>query len=134
MRILTNGNITTENLFMPTRQSYKSYSGSYGVSMVGGSFVSSFTFNLTTIFPEMAINGNVVAVYGKYVIFRGAAGESGQFGMCRATNNTWTAGSFSNQTATGAYSLSSVTGNTNSLTFNFNTNVYFVCEITCMIS
>ena len=82
----------------------------------------------------MAVNGNVVAVYGKYVIFRGAAGESGQFGMSRATNNTWAAASFSNQTATGTYSLSSVTGTDNSLTFTFNTTIYFACEIVCMVS
>jgi hypothetical protein len=134
LHITSTGNITTEALFSPTRQSNKNYTGSYGVIVVGSGNVSSYTFNLQTVFPEMAINGNVVAVYGKYVIFRGAQGESGQFGMCRATNNVWTAGSFSNQTATGAYSLSSVTGSVNSLTFTFNTNIYFVCEITCMIS
>jgi hypothetical protein len=134
LTIASTGNITTEALFSPTRQSNKNYTGSYGVIVVGSGNVSSYTFNLQTVFPEMAINGNVVAVYGKYVIFRGAQGESGQFGMCRATNNVWTAGSFSNQTATGAYSLSSVTGSVNSLTFTFNTNIYFVCEITCMIS
>jgi hypothetical protein len=134
MRIASTGNITTEALFSPTRQSNKNYTGSYGVIVVGSGNVSSYTFNLQTVFPEMAISGNVVAVYGKYAIYRGAQAESGQFGISRNTSNTWTSGAFSNQTATGAYSLSSVTGSVNSLTFTFNTNIYFVCEITCMIS
>ena len=130
----SSGNITTTALFSPTRQSIVGYTGTYGVSVVGAGNVSTYTFNLATLFPEMAVNGNVVAVYGKYVIFRGAAGESGQFGMSRATNNTWAAASFSNQTATGTYSLSSVTGTDNSLTFTFNTTIYFACEIVCMVS
>jgi len=134
MRIASNGNITTEGLFLPSRLSYKNQTIYYGTSVVNAGPVTSFTVNLATLLPEVAINGNVVAVYGKYVVYRGAQAESGQFGMSRNSGNTWTSGSFSNQTATGAYSLSSVTGSTNSITFNFNTTVYFACEITCLIS
>jgi hypothetical protein len=133
-RILANGNIQAEKLFIPARQSYKSFSTYYGVSVIGGFFVTSYGVDLAALFPEVAVAGNIVAVYGKYAIYRGAQAESGQFGMSRNSGNTWTSGSFSNQTATGAYSLSSVIGSTNTITFNFNTGVYFVCEITCIIS
>ena len=134
MRILAGGNIQAENLFISARQSYKNQTVYYGISSINVSAVTSYTVNLATLFPEVGVNGNALAVYGKYAIYRGGQAESGFFGMSRNTGNTWTSGSFSNQTATGAYSLSNVTGSTNSITFNFNTTVYFACEITCLIS
>jgi hypothetical protein len=121
-------------IMLADRISLSSYASLYGKKVVKADNVSSFTFNLSTIFPEMssAFATNVVGCFGMYTIFRGGQGETGIFSISR-NGSSWSSPSYSIQTATGAYSLSTVTGSGTSITLVFNTNVYVMVEVTAMI-
>ena len=87
------------------------------------------------MFPEMSstFSSNVVGCFGVYTIFRGGAAETGTFSISRNGGGSWSAAAYSVQTATGAYSLSNVTGSGTTITMTFNTSVYVIVEVTAMI-
>jgi hypothetical protein len=87
------------------------------------------------MFPEMSstFSSNVIGCFGVYTIFRGGAAETGIFSISRNGGGSWSAAAYSVQTATGAYSLSNVTGSGTSITMTFNTSVYVIVEVTAMI-
>jgi hypothetical protein len=132
--IASGGNVSVSNLLSTDRLSFYSTS-LYGKKVVKADAVSSFTFNLSTMFPEMSstFTGNVVGCFGVYTIFRAGAAETGTFSICRNSGGSWSAAAYSVQTATGAYSLSNVTGSGISITMTFNANVYVIVEVTAMI-
>jgi hypothetical protein len=135
LAITSGGNITVPNLLTPNRLSLSSFISLYGKKVVKADAVSSFTFNLSTMFPEMSstFSSNVVGCFGVYTIFRGGAAETGIFSISRNGGGSWSAAAYSVQTATGAYSLSNVTGSGTSITMTFNTSVYVIVEVTAMI-
>jgi hypothetical protein len=135
LKITSNGNITASNLLLADRLSLTSFSALYGKKVVKADNVSSFTFNLSTMFPEMSstFGSNVVGCFGVYTIFRGGAAETGIFSISRNGGGSWSSPAFSVQTATGAYSLSTVTASGTSITMVFNTAVYVIVEVTAMI-
>jgi hypothetical protein len=135
LAITSGGNITVPNLLTPNRLSLSTYTSLYGKKVVKADAVSSFTFNLSTMFPEMSstFSSNVVGCFGVYTIFRGGSAETGTFSLSRNGGGSWSTSAFSVQTATGAYSLSNVTGSGTSITMTFNTAVYVIVEVTAMI-
>jgi hypothetical protein len=136
MTITGGGNVSVTNLLYADRLSLSGFTTLYGTKVVKGDAVSSLAINLASIFTEMSdqfSGGNVVGVFGKYTIFRGGAVETGMFSISRNSSGTWSSAAYSVQTATGAYSLSSVTGSSNTVTLNFNTSIYVMVEVTAMI-
>jgi hypothetical protein len=135
LAITSGGNITVPNLLTPNRLSLSAYTSLYGKKVVKADAVSSFAFNLSTMFPEMSstFSSNVVGCFGVYTIFRGGAAETGTFSISRNGGGSWSAAAYSVQTATGAYSLSNVTGSGTTITMTFNTSVYVIVEVTAMI-
>jgi hypothetical protein len=129
------GQVTTNSLFSPTRYSINGAQGSYGVKIISAGGVTSYSVDLTAAFPEATnlIAGNVWGVYGKVCIFRGGTAETAAFALCRNSGSAWSSGAFSLQTCTGTYSLSGVSGSGNSITFSFNTTVYFICELSVLV-
>jgi hypothetical protein len=136
MRITSGGNVSATNLVSSNRYSYTNNEANYGIKVVNDGNVTNATFNLNTIFPEATniVGGNVVGVFGKITIFKSGQAETATFSISRSGGGSWSTASYSNQTATSGFALSSVTGSGTSITFNFNTTVYFICEITAMAS
>jgi hypothetical protein len=134
MTIASGGNVSVSNLLSADRLSFYSTS-LYGKKVVKADNVSSFAFNLSTMFPEMSstFTGNVIGCFGVYTIFRGGAAETGTFSISRNSGGTWSSAAYSVQTATGAYSLSNVTGSGTTITMTFNTAIYVIVEVTAMI-
>jgi hypothetical protein len=134
LTIASGGNISIGNLFSANRYSQTNNEANYGVRVVGNGNVTSATYNLNTLFPEAtnATAGNVFGVYGRITIFRSGQAETGVFALCRSGGASWSSSAFTNQTATGAFSLSNVTGSGTSITLTFNTTVYFIMELTLM--
>ena len=134
MIITSGGNVTINNLVTSNRLSFSLQS--HGTKIVSDGNVSSSSFNLNTIFPEATnlVGGNVWGVFGKITIFRGGSAETGLFSLCRNGAGSWSSAAYATQTATGAYSLSNITGSGASITFTFNTAIYFIAEITVMAS
>jgi hypothetical protein len=137
MSITSGGNVTVAGLLAADRLSLTSFPTLYGTKVVKADAVTSASFNLATMFPEISSQfsgGNVVGVFGRYTVFRSGAAETGIFSISRNSSSTWSSASYGTQTATGAYSLSSIAGSsTSTLTFSFNTTVYTMIEITVMI-
>lgn len=134
LRVTYAGNVNINNLVTSNRLSFSA--ASHGTKVITAGNVSSASFDLNAIFPEATnlTGGNVWGVFGKITIFRGGAAETALFSLCRNGGGSWSSAAYATQTATGANSLSSVTGSGASITFNFNTAIYFIAEITVMAS
>jgi hypothetical protein len=130
------GNVSVASLLYADRISLTNFPTLYGTKVVKADAVTSASFVLTTMFPEMSSNfsgGNVVGVIGKYTLFRSGAVEAGMFSISRNSGGTWSSPVYSTQSATSTLSISSITGSSSTITLNFNTTVYVMIEITAMI-
>ena len=133
-KLQVTGNSTFSALASAVRFSNLNQIANYGVTVVNAANLSSASYNLNTLFPELvnATSGNVWGVFGKLTIFRGGSAETAIFSICRNSSGSWGSGTYATQSTAGTASFAGVSGSGASITLSFNTAIYCLVEITLM--